>query len=343
MPKTLLPILFALCAFVVNLHATPADKLPPSSLVEIKTCAETILARQLPDGAINNLSSSQNILINPYFSAYCVLALQRSHILTRAPRHLDAARAALRWHAVHLNPDGTIHDYKGPPSDIRSTGDYDSADSYAALFVIALWNDYQTTRDTILLEELRPAFRRSLRVLDELRQTDALTYAKRTYKIKYFMDNLEVLHALRAAIQITKTIDPENQELIDNYNNWTRQLVAALANFYDPETQNYRYAPKHLDTARLYPGALANIFAILFLPTDTRQAAALYKSTCEKYSRQIAANNSPQIAAWFALAAQHTGNPESAQKLLAAADLQKKPRTHYHALKLLTLAHTPPF
>ena len=61
--------------------------------------------------------------------------------------NLEAARLYFNWHAAHINPDSTIFDYTGTYPNYSSTGDYDSTDSYGALFLMALWQYYVATGD----------------------------------------------------------------------------------------------------------------------------------------------------------------------------------------------------
>lgn len=88
-------------------------------------------------------SPNDNRLI-PYFNHFGANALVVSagQLADQAAQKamLTAVDKWLFWYLSHMQDDGTVHDYRitdGVPED---TGNCDSTDSYAALFLVVLWN-----------------------------------------------------------------------------------------------------------------------------------------------------------------------------------------------------------
>ena len=113
------------------------------TLISIQAAVCTaLLQRQHPIGFWQQ-SPNDNRLI-PYFNHFGANALVVSagQLADQAAQKamLTAVDKWLFWYLSHMQDDGTVHDYRitdGVPED---TGNCDSTDSYAALFLVVLWN-----------------------------------------------------------------------------------------------------------------------------------------------------------------------------------------------------------
>jgi hypothetical protein len=307
--------------------------------------ADAMLERVLPDGAIDNTNiPAEKVLIIPYFSNFCAIALIQAYRVTGDARYLDAARNWLRWYAAHVQEDGTVHDYKsGTYPDYVDSGDYDSADSYPTTFAYALWFYGQATGDLALARELYPKLQQAMGAALAVRQEDFLTFAKQSYKIKYFMDNIEVWYGVIACAKLEEQLGGSR---FDHYADWARRLMPALGGYWIAASNFFQFAPGHLDLKRIYPGALANAFGILFLlPPEQPGVRALFGRIDEVIlSRTPVLDSSIQTQVWLLLAAQRIGEAAWEAKLKANIEAKIKPdRERSHALALLLLYHTGGF
>lgn len=139
---------------------------------------------QIPEGPI--AFNPQHLLINPYFSNLAAWALLTD------PANLPVVQRHMDWYIAHLNADGTIDDYERKSGQLRSTGTYDSADSYAATFFTIVARYLEAGGDIEWFHRNRADLDRIERMLISLTDTDGLTWAKKNYFLKYLMDNAEV-------------------------------------------------------------------------------------------------------------------------------------------------------
>ncbi|MGE4565761.1 MAG: hypothetical protein AB7F32_12880, partial [Victivallaceae bacterium] len=304
----------------------------------VAAMADAIMARVLPDGAINNVADADKVLIIPYFSNFCAIALIQARKVTGMEKYRTAAVKWLRWYADRVQGDGTVHDYKaGKYPGYIDSGDYDSADSYPATFAYALWYYGVQTGDLALARELYPKLQQAMGAALDVRQDDFLTWAKRSYRIKYLMDNLEVWYGAIACAKLERQLGTGK---FAHYAEWAEKVQGALASYWKPEAGFFAFAPGHFDTKRLYPGALANAFAILFYAPSQPGAGALFRRIDELIlakDDKVLASTLP-TRCWLLLAAQKAGNKQWESKLFNSIDGKIRPekeRTHAFALMIL--------
>src|ERR1051326_3282990 len=106
------------------------------------TIAETWLQNQImPDGAILDASSH----VTPYFANLAAIGMLKGD-RARIPQ----VEAWIAWYINHFNwPDsngiyGTVYNYRLYGMAETATGEYDSADAYAATFLSLTWALWQT-------------------------------------------------------------------------------------------------------------------------------------------------------------------------------------------------------
>jgi hypothetical protein len=175
----------------------------PADAARACALAERLLAYQRDDGRLLlNLPSNKSVRLVPYFSNLAALGWTEAARVTtdtaQRRRFLASTEKWLGWYAAHMNPDGTIYDFEGPPDALKATGDFDSSDSYAATFALLAWRHREASADTALLQKLKPALRSAYGAVLLTMDGDGLTYAKPFYSEKYLMDNLEVAAGLAA-------------------------------------------------------------------------------------------------------------------------------------------------
>lgn len=155
------------------------------------------------DGAILYGSSK----INPYYANLAAIGL------TKDTASHDVVKGWMQWYIKHLNlPDqwglrGSIYDYTYNNGAEASLNDADSTDSYAATFLTLAWSFYQTQDTTAqtYLKSISTDLDTIGGVILQTQQTDGLTWAKPSYKIKYLMDNCEAYRGLRDIAQFFQT------------------------------------------------------------------------------------------------------------------------------------------
>lgn len=252
----------------------------------VRKIADRILEHQTKDGAIlmNPVGEGENLLI-PYFSNFAAMGLCGAYIFTGEEKYLRSADAWLDWYARHINPDGTIYDYKGPPSNLKPTGDYDSSDAYAGTFITAVWSRYLAKPDEAFLKRLYRAIKKAVAGIKLTLQTDHLTFAKPTHPVKYLMDNVETWQGLNDAGMISRVLGHKEDE--EHYNSLASSMLRSLEDkFWDQENGCYSWAiyvggTKSRGLKRWYPEQMANLMAIAWLPSSPKRKE-LYLTLREK-------------------------------------------------------------
>src|SRR5438105_11279073 len=122
---TSLLVLLALTGAVAMAGAEPAQS-------ALHRAADQILSHQVDDGAIAmGREANGELRVIPYFSSLGALGLVAAYREGHQARYLEAAKRWAEWYGAHEDRDGTVKDYTGRPGSWRSTGHYDSTDSYA--------------------------------------------------------------------------------------------------------------------------------------------------------------------------------------------------------------------
>ena len=264
-----------------------------------------IMENQLPDGAIAHTDISDigtEQLISPYFSATAVRGLLAGSV---SPQQAAAAERWLNWYLDRLNTeqedslngDGTIYDYilnmENGQISMESTGNYDSVDSYAALFLIAL-EEYCENCGTELLEKRFEDVERVIEAMLRTVEANGLSIAKQEYKMQYLMDNSELNRGIKAAIELLK-LSGGNQELLHKLDKILENNEKAFEKyFWNEEAQCYDIAVYKGDREKFggwdkfYPDGAAQLFPALFEVSaqDKERGSLLYSSFCSSWNWQ---------------------------------------------------------
>lgn len=262
----------ALAAWGGLADAAP-QRAPAESVRKAMTqSADYILRCQLPDGGIA-MTPDDSVWLVPYFADLAAIGLLRAYQQTKTAPYLQAVLRYVDWHVAHQNADGTIYDFRGTREKPEPTGDYDSSDSYPALFVCLCWETYQVTRDRAWLRAHWLAVERSVAGIRLTWQADGLTFAKPSYRVKYLMDNVEVRAGLRAAVRIAGALGnarrrTEWEGLLEENRHGLQALWLAREGRF--AVALFEDGNRHEAFAKWYPDGMANAFALAYLlsPVD---------------------------------------------------------------------------
>ncbi len=213
------------------------------------------------------LQPGQNVVV-PYFANLFALdLLKKGH-------EISIIEDYIYWYLNHLNKSdiygvsGSIYDYM-----ILADGKeiplycYDSIDSYAATFLIMVYNYYLASGDATIIKVNREELKRIGAVILSAIDSDGLTNALPGYDGKYLMDNCEVYGGVTAYICLAEEFYLDNEEKF-----WVARdslEMAINSHLYD-EKGGIFYWGKSGDVKEktswrnFYPDAYAQLFPLLF-------------------------------------------------------------------------------
>lgn len=321
---------------------------PAFTVVSMDREAERILEAQFPDGSIplhyrsGAEAKAEPVTIIPYFSHFAARGLLIAYRRGGDKRFLEGARRWMQWYAEHMNPDGTVNDYQGAYPELRSTGDMDSTDSYAALYLTLLRDEARIQASTAFLESMQDSARKAVAAMELTMQDDGLTFAKPSYRMKYLMDNIEVREGYAAAIEIAERLE-WTEERIRWQTTFDRLTRLLEDKYYSEERQWFAFAideagQSHFDT-QYYPGIMAQCFVLSDL-LSSRQGRA--RTLWEKIEKDLFSEPSAAAASidFFTVKAALAQRPDPfaiAAWTLLQAHLPNQPYTFYggHLIALL--------
>ena len=236
-----------------------------------------LLQCQLPSGTFRLSPASD--LINPYFTNVGLLALVELGDCEPVKKHLN-------WYLQHLSSEGYVNDYRlihNTETDSRSA---DSEDSYHATFFSLILAYIRQSEDTMWLHSIRDSLIRVYYALVDLQRKDGLTWAKRSYKVKYLMDNCEVYQGLvdaAAIFTILGEIDIAKQAQVRAF-----ACMIGIQGLYRPSSQTYAiYDSTYPVWSKWYLDATSQFFPIVYqiITPDSVQAGYLYRKLTTHYPR----------------------------------------------------------
>ena len=264
--------------------------------------ADWLWEQQLPNGAFAfRAAENGEVSVNPYFACFTAIALTAHDGSAQAGERI---RRYIDWHFAHLNtaetdpngPAGTIFDYRvtltdGAVTAEASTGDYDSTDSYAALFLVLLRDYAARYGGTALLTENAARIRQVAEVIFSTMEK-GYSYAKPGYRMMYLMDNCEVYAGLSAAAELGAIIgDSDLQKkaadavsvyqkrfLLDWYRNGHFRWAMA------PDEKG-RFQEEEFSWDTFYPDAAAQLYPVIWglAQPDSLIAKRVYADFCRHW------------------------------------------------------------
>ncbi|GIV17398.1 MAG: hypothetical protein KatS3mg022_2833 [Armatimonadota bacterium] len=295
-----------------------AERLKPA----LNRAADAILQRQHEDGAILMAPAAQpvNSLV-PYFANLAAIGLAAAYPHTHNKAHLQAVERWVHWYAAHLNPDGTMDDYRLQDGKLQPTGDCDSTDSYAATFLEALHRAVQASLDRRLLTALYPAARKAVGGIRLTLQEDGLTWAKPSYRVKYLMDNVEVYRGWQSAAWLAQAMGRKSDA--NSFKQSAERTLRAIEGSLFSQSRGYYAWVMHEDgvlEARLerwYPDVMAQLMAIAWLPPSTRRKglfARLRKQFGDSLQSALE-DGDAGVLVWWGMAAIGAGDRVFAERI----------------------------
>ena len=271
-----------------------------------------LIENQLSDGALPMyLAKDGDASIVPYFSSIATLAIMEYR---QDEESLEAVESYYNWYFDHLNTDddglaGSIYDYKAEIKDKiviseESKADYDSADSYAALFLMSLESYIKAGGDKDYIILHRNEIDTIINLILSLIDRDGLCRVSETNHTKYLMDNCEVAAGLNSAAGILSEIYLKEysvfskefwntaRRIIDLRKTRKALLAAIESKMWNEDRQVYEIGiDKHDDVLEydmdydFYPDAVAQIFPIVFgvLSPQSQRSRQLYEDFSDKY------------------------------------------------------------
>jgi len=267
---------------------------------------------QLSNGAIPMYGGDTGeTTIVPYFSSITATAIIK---YDKSESSLETAKKYFDWYFAHLNEDesigvGTIYDYKALIEerniiDEWSKGSFDSADSYAALFLSSLWEYVIAGGDREYIIEHEEQIEIIIELLTSLIDDDGLACVSYKNKTKYLMDNCETALGLYSASKLMDEIFAKQYKLF-SYQRWEmiikiielkvkrNNLIKAInINLWDAVNQRYAIAKNGNGNIlyvenydKFYPNAIAQIFPIIYgvINPKSLRAEKLYDEFCTNF------------------------------------------------------------
>lgn len=268
--------------------------LSPECLENMEREKRWILGQQLENGAFCNRRDKNIWLdIDPYFAS-----VSADFLIKCAGENdgavFEAVKKYINWHFAHLNRDkdyngvaGTIYDYAafvtGNDVTEKSRYTYDSADSYAAVFLSLLWDYYKSTGDADMIHDHKEDIDMIVNVIFSM-QNGTYTVAKPDYPIIYLMDNVEVYAGICAAQNIYGTV-LDNKNILDR--------VMKMKNTYETDFKSDWWREDHYqvsdgndryDNTMFYPDVTAQIFPIIYGIAGEEERHKVYEELCKRHN-----------------------------------------------------------
>lgn len=266
-------LLVATCAAVLR-GASPAAGLVVD---DVRADADWILSAQFSDGAIANYVDK--VAVWPYLSHFAAVGLVRATEVTGDARYLNAAWRWLSWYQSKQDASGFVTDYVVKDGVLTSTGDMDSTDAYAGMFLVAAREAYRVSGDEAAVRGLRTGIVQAVRAIEATQQPDGLTWAKPAWKVKYLMDQAEAFAGLVAAADLARPLNDATLSQVATSDAIRMRLgIDALWN---STTNTYDWAVHengvHIanDNSILYPDWLQQAWAVAFGLVDEPRATDL--------------------------------------------------------------------
>jgi len=308
----------------VLVAALPSTQTPAvDGTAAIRFAADRILACRLGDsGAILFVPASEHpAKLVPYFSHFGAHGLLRAYAATGHQEYLAAADAWIDWYGDHQGLDGTVTDYGLTPEHaLTSTGEMDSTDAYAAMFlwlVAERWRAAQEPPDWLRKRERSCVLALSAVLLTL--QDDGLTTGKPDWPIEYLMDNADVVAGLRSADLIFVALG--NPGMSSHCRALAARCEKGLRGFFDPQRGYYAW---HRDVngnmawelGKWYPDVMAQVLFLSRIGRPDDPDRKVFDLVAERFLSAQFDPAKPQEHVWYALAAQRVAADAWADRLV---------------------------
>ena len=299
----------------------------PSNVSAVTADADWIRQAQVSDGGIAHYVDRVAIL--PYLANYAAIGLAQARQVTGNPGYGTTAWRWLQWYQAHEDANGFVTDYAVSGTTERSTGTMDSTDAYAGTFLLAARATWQATSDLNALRQLAPGISGAVGAIEKTQDSDGLTWAKPTWKVKYLMDQAEAYAGLRAAADMAGALG--NGVLSNRASADAQRLSQGVSGLWNAATGAYDWA-KHENGARqttnwsvLYPDSLEQAWTVAFgLATGSRAQAVMarfsqHQPTWDTPTATALFDTGPKPVGYWSVAAWAYGRTGQAARATQAA------------------------
>lgn len=226
-----------------------------------------LLSCWLPSGTFRLAPKRDQI--NPYFNNLALCSLVRLQLWDPVQSHLE-------WYLQHLNQQGYINDYRLDGETEIDTGSADSEDSYHATFfsLVAAW--VRATGKTDWIAAVHHELVVLLQGMARLQQKDGLTWAKHSYRVKYLMDNCEVLRGFEDAAYLFSML--EDSRNAEEARTRATACRTGIQSMYSKLRRSYAmYDHTHPGWRKWYPDVTSQAFPIIYAIAEPEIAGMLYE------------------------------------------------------------------
>jgi hypothetical protein len=246
-PKSRLSWLSAVVVVIV-LSGASVCRAQVSNMANASVDAGWIMTAVIDDGSMNGAigmypDSNGLTHIRPYQANLACLGLARASAVTGDPRYVNAAWNYLNWYAGHMDTLGYVHDWD-LVHGVWTQGGYDSTDSYAATFLLAVRAAYRVSGDAVKLKNISWGIQVAVNAIYTTQQSDGMTWATPAYHVKYLEDQVEAYRGLNAGYSLATLLGlPDVANKAQSYAN---SMESGIATLWNSSNNNYNWA-KHED------------------------------------------------------------------------------------------------
>lgn len=232
--------------------------------------------------------------VNPYFACQAAIGL-----LAGSPKEADfhVTAAYLNWHSRQLiEHEGIVSNYYTENGELLPSGEYDSVDSYIALYLTLLHTYVKEGGSLDSLTDWQEAVAICAGELEEL-AADGLTQVSERNAVSYLMDNVEVWEACKGMAEFLTLEDSYIKdwegaaELCAFFTEQEQQIAEAVrSRFWNENEKRYEVGLdgsgrvlKFQGWEEFYPSAVAQIYP-LAVGIGSEKDRVLYETLCETFS-----------------------------------------------------------
>lgn len=270
-----------------------------------------LLSCWLPSGTFRLAPGSDQI--NPYFTNLALISLVRL-------KEWEPVRSHIEWYLDHVNDNGYVNDYRLNKTTETDTGKADSEDSYHATLFSLLAEWIRSAEETDWIERRKEELAVLLSAVARLQQKDGLTWAKRSYRVKYLMDNCEVAKGFEDAAYVFSLLG--DGDAAAEANNRAAACRSGIYSMYSSLREAYAiYDRTYPKWRKWYPDVTSQAFPILYRLARPGEDTVLY----EKMTRAFPHFDSFQtgdLYPWMAMGecARLMGDGRRVETMLATAN-----------------------
>ncbi|MEC2128589.1 hypothetical protein P9761_17665 [Brevibacillus centrosporus] len=232
-----------------------------------------LLSCWLPSGTFR--LAPKNNQINPYFTNLALIALVRM-------QEWDCVRSHIEWYLHHVNADGYVNDYRLEGTLEVDTGKADSEDSYHTTLFSLLAEMMRANEETAWVEPYKDELIVLMQAVARLQQKDGLTWAKRSYRVKYLMDNCEVAKGFADAAHVFSMLGCD--EAAEEANRRAAACRAGIQSMYSALRKSYAvYDRSYPGWRKWYPDVTSQAFPILYQMARPDEYVLLYEKITKAF------------------------------------------------------------